>query len=159
MLTQESLTTSTTGIGVAALGILAIAYRWMSKRNERVPPGPPRYPVIGNLLNFPMQRWNEIFPEWHRRYGAHNCQSSRRLLTKSFLVSGDIVYANLTGMPVFVVGSHEVAEELLNVRGRISAGRPSNVLVTELCVALPTWKLIIIDKPRPGWAGTNGVFH
>jgi len=72
MLTDKSLTTSTASIGVV-LGILAIAHRWLAKRNERVPPGPPRYPIIGNLLNFPKQGWAEIFPEWHRKYGAHNC--------------------------------------------------------------------------------------
>jgi len=38
MLTRETLTTSTTSIGVV-LEILAIAYRWLVKRNERVPPG------------------------------------------------------------------------------------------------------------------------
>ena len=67
MFSHKSLNTSIFGIGVA----LVIAYRWLSKRNERFPPGPPRYPVIGNLLNFPMQGWPEIFPVWHKKYGAH----------------------------------------------------------------------------------------
>jgi len=65
-----SLNSSTIGTGVA-LGILAIAYRWLHKRNKRVPPGPPRYPVIGNALNFPMQGWAKIFPEWHKKYGTY----------------------------------------------------------------------------------------
>ena len=69
------------------------------------------------------------------------------------------MYANLMGMPVFVIGSREVAEELLNVRGRISAGRPFNLLVMELCVALPICQFVIIDKLRPEWVGANGVFH
>ena len=70
MFTRESLSTSTIGIGIA-LAVLGIAYRWMGKSNERVPPGPPRYPMIGNLLNFPMQGWSERFSEWHQKYGAH----------------------------------------------------------------------------------------
>jgi hypothetical protein len=72
MVTGESLNASTASIGIA-LGILAITYRWLSKRNERVPPGPPRYPLIGNALNFPMQGWADIFPEWQKKYGA-NCE-------------------------------------------------------------------------------------
>jgi hypothetical protein len=70
MLTHKSLNASTFGIGVA-LGIVFIAHRWLNKRHERIPPGPPRYPVIGNLLNFPMQGWTEIFSVWHKKYGAH----------------------------------------------------------------------------------------
>jgi hypothetical protein len=70
MFTLESLDSSSIGIGVA-LGILAIAHQWLGKRNERVPPGPPRYPLIGNVLNFPMQGWAKIFPEWHKKYGTH----------------------------------------------------------------------------------------
>ena len=54
-----------------ALGILIIAYRLLGKRSARVPPGPPRYPGIGNALNFPMQGWAQIFPEWHRKYGTY----------------------------------------------------------------------------------------
>ena len=71
MFTFESLNASTISTGIA-LGILLIAYRWLSKRSERIPPGPPRYPVIGNALNFPMQGWARIFPEWHGKYGAYN---------------------------------------------------------------------------------------
>jgi hypothetical protein len=70
MITYEALSTPMVGV-VFALGTLVIAYRWLGKRNEHVPPGPPRYPVIGNLLNFPIQGWTNIFPEWHKKYGAH----------------------------------------------------------------------------------------
>jgi hypothetical protein len=70
MLAQQSWSASTFGIGVA-LGIVAFAYRCRNRRTERTPPGPPRYPMIGNLLNFPMQGWTEIFSVWHKKYGAH----------------------------------------------------------------------------------------
>jgi len=54
---------------------------------------------------------------------------------ESRLFLGNLVYADLMGMPVFIISEREVAEELLNVRGRISAGRPPNVLGQELYVA------------------------
>ena len=62
------------------------------------------------------------------------------------------------GLPVFVIGDREIAEELLNVRGKVTASRPQNVLGLELCGALPTRKLII-DKLCTEWAGTNGIFR
>ena len=65
-----SLNPPTIGTGVA-LGILITAYLLLRKRNERLPPGPPRYPIIGNVLNFPIQGWAQIFPEWHKKYGTH----------------------------------------------------------------------------------------
>jgi len=63
------------------------------------------------------------------------------------------------GKPVYVISDREVAEELLNVRGKISAGRPYNLLVMELCVAFPTSNLVIIDRLCPEWAGKNGICH
>jgi hypothetical protein len=72
--------------------------------------------------------------------------------------AGNLVYANLMGMPVFVISEREVAEELLNVRGGISAGRPPNVMVQELCVAFPTRKRVI-DKSYLEWACLSGMFH
>jgi hypothetical protein len=62
------------------------------------------------------------------------------------------------GTPVFIIGDRGVAEELLNVRGRISASRPHNVLALELYVAFPTYKLVIIQL-CPGWTGMNGICH
>ena len=62
------------------------------------------------------------------------------------------------GMPVFVIGDREIAEELLNVRGRVSSSRPPNVLGLELYATSPTRQLTIND-PCIEWAGTNGVLR
>jgi hypothetical protein len=32
-------------------------------------PGPPQDPIIGNLRNFPSDRWYEKFCEWAKLYG------------------------------------------------------------------------------------------
>ena len=66
------------------------------------------------------------------------------------LVLGDFVYANLVGMPVFIIGDREVAEELLNARGRISASRPPNVLTLDLCVALLPGDVFLTSPVQDG---------
>jgi hypothetical protein len=60
------------------------------------------------------------------------------------------------GMPIFVISERKVAEELLNVRGKISAGRAPNVLAEELCVAFLTRKRAI-DKVYLEWAWLSGI--
>ena len=72
-----------------------------------------------------------------------NTSHSIVLSLNLFLVLGSLIYANLLGTPVFVIGDREAAEELLNVRGKITANRPPNVLAMELCVPLPTHRLVI----------------
>ena len=67
---------------------------------------------------------------------------SHQLDLSPTLVLGNFVYANLMGTPVFIIGDREIAEELLNVRGRISASRPPNVLALELCVAFAARKFV-----------------
>lgn len=155
MLTHESLSTWTVVIGVA-LGTLGISYLCLGKSTHHVPPGPRRYPVIGNLLNFPMQGWGKIFPEWHKKHGVHKHSQQSCSFTIPVLVPGNLVYANLMGMPVFIIGDREIAEELLNARGRISANRPTNVLFKELCVTFPRCELIVDNCLE--WDGTSGLF-
>ena len=62
------------------------------------------------------------------------------------------------GVPVYVIGDRQIAEELLNARGRVSAGRPPNVLGLELCGDMPTRK-VITDKSCTEWAGMNGILR
>lgn len=66
------------------------------------------------------------------------------------LVLGDFVYANLVGMPVFIIGDREAAEELLNARGRISASRPPNILTLDLCVALLPAEVFLTSPVQDG---------
>ena len=61
------------------------------------------------------------------------------------------MYANLVGMPVFIISDREVAEELLNERGKISAGRPRNGLLMDLCVAFPHANTSLINNVQNGF--------
>ncbi|CCA73622.1 hypothetical protein PIIN_07575 [Serendipita indica DSM 11827] len=76
-------------------------------------PGPKRKAVIGNVLDFPTQRWYEAFTEWQSRYG-------------------DVIYVELLGMPMLVVESLDVAEELLSRRANVWSARAHSVMMNEL---------------------------
>jgi hypothetical protein len=84
--------------------------------------------------------WCELRIDFHHKIGLSQTRPG----------PGNFIYANLMGMPVFVISDPGVAEELLNVRGRISAGRPPNILGTELYVALSTRKPAINKSYQNG---------
>lgn len=56
---------------VAAAGILAVAIilLWTLRKNSKIlPPGPPRWPVFGNLLDMPkVDEW-VTFKKWGEKY-------------------------------------------------------------------------------------------
>jgi hypothetical protein len=40
------------------------------KAGAKLPPGPKRDFIIGNLRNFPKNRWYETFTRWKEEFGA-----------------------------------------------------------------------------------------
>lgn len=49
---------------------LLVITRLLSKRQSlSLPPGPPRKPIIGNLLDWPKEKDWEVFSRWHQVYG------------------------------------------------------------------------------------------
>ncbi|KAG8817416.1 hypothetical protein FRC17_011240 [Serendipita sp. 399] len=105
-----------------ALAVAVSAYIYLSSRtNEakakqagaRLPPGPERLPLVGNLFNFPKDRWLETFTSWGKQYG-------------------DVVYINLVGTPMIVLNSLEAAEDLAIKRASTFSGRPYTRMVLDL---------------------------
>lgn len=46
------------------------SYMARSKSHGKLPPGPKRYPVVGNMPNFPKSHWYDTFCEWQQVYGS-----------------------------------------------------------------------------------------
>jgi hypothetical protein len=44
------------------------------RANARLPPGPPRLPLLGSLLKYPKNRWFETFSDLQKQYGeSYGC--------------------------------------------------------------------------------------
>ncbi|KLO08857.1 cytochrome P450 [Schizopora paradoxa] len=97
---------------VAAL-ILVVLSKHRVRRTVKLPPGPPRLPIIGNLHQMTASRLWEKATEWRDQYG-------------------DIVYVENIGKPLLILNSYEVASELLDNRSAIYSSRPNLIMAMEL---------------------------
>ncbi|PVF93571.1 hypothetical protein CPB86DRAFT_877041, partial [Serendipita vermifera] len=85
----------TYGISLTVLVLSYVVIKgFLSKdsSSRSYPPGPPRHPLIGAAASFPQDKFPEKFCEWAKTYG-------------------DIVYAPLPGMDMFILNSAEIADE------------------------------------------------
>lgn len=103
-------------------------------RGHARPPGPKPLPVIGNVLNFPANRWYEKFCEWQKEYSTWLVYKYALWLSTylGFPPLGDVVYIELIGKHFLVINSLEDAEELANKRSNIYSGRPYNIIIIDL---------------------------
>ncbi|PVF93586.1 cytochrome P450 [Serendipita vermifera] len=128
----ESPTTAcTASLASAILGYFAVKglRSLFSKRigPHSYPPGPPRNFLIGAMRSFPKGNFFECFNEWATIYG-------------------EIVYAPIPGMNIFILNSYESAQELLGKRPGSTAGRRFGYLSTELI----GWQWnMIFHQPSP----------
>ncbi|KAF9439607.1 hypothetical protein P691DRAFT_636878, partial [Macrolepiota fuliginosa MF-IS2] len=71
----------------------------------RLPPGPLRLPLVGNLFNAPSGSEWKTYAEWSNKYES------------------DILYMNILGTHIVILNSQELAVELLDKRSHIYLGR------------------------------------
>ncbi|KAH6649219.1 cytochrome P450 [Chaetomium tenue] len=58
--------------GVAVVAVVSAIYLVLTvgKRDPRLPPGPPTWPIIGNLHQIPTKRTHLQFAKWAKQYGG-----------------------------------------------------------------------------------------
>nr|BAK09477.1 cytochrome P450 [Postia placenta] len=108
--------TSHAALAVAAVTVLAaLLVHELSAYTKRrsMPPGPFRWPLIGNTLQVPQVHPWLTYSRWARVYG-------------------DIFYLDALGQHIIVINSARVARELLDRRSSIYSGRPHLIMAGQL---------------------------
>ncbi|KEP50532.1 cytochrome P450 family protein [Rhizoctonia solani 123E] len=90
------------GVGIV-VGYLAL--RESLSRRLPLPPGPPSYPIIGQLLSMP------------------TTSQGRAFMDLSAQLNSDIISFNLFGTTIIVLNSNKAANDLLEKRSSIHSGR------------------------------------
>lgn len=107
---MDHLITNFAGI----LVIFLLVKQWsLTRRYKHLPTGPPRLPLLGNILNWPLKKPWITFAQWAQTYG-------------------DIFYGNLGGISIIVVNSHETATVLLQDKSAKYSDRPSQHFLTRM---------------------------
>jgi hypothetical protein len=64
----------------AGAALVGLGVYWLTKpKRDHLPPGPKRYPILGNLLNFPRDHFYDAFTKWQKEYGAPTTYSAHVL--------------------------------------------------------------------------------
>lgn len=77
-------------------------------RSAKLPPGPRRLPILGNVLDAPEGSPWVAFNKWVKEYGP-------------------LVSLDFAGTNIILIGSHEIARDLLDKRGNIYSDRSHSV--------------------------------
>ncbi|KAJ3743519.1 cytochrome P450 [Lentinula detonsa] len=93
------------------LGFLVFWYRFFRRRGS-LPPGPPAWPIVGNLFHFPLK---DLWTSFKRLRSA-----------------GDMVYFHGLGHSVLILNNLEDIQELFHRRGQNYSNRPHFTVASDM---------------------------
>ena len=93
--------------------LVAFLYLLDRRRDAGLPPGPPRVPFVGNLLQLPQKDPWRVYQQWSKIYGP--------------------IFSMRLGLnTVIMLGNAQAADDLLNKRSNIYSSRPRTVMGGEI---------------------------
>ncbi|KAI0085092.1 cytochrome P450 [Irpex rosettiformis] len=98
---------TTTLIVLAVSGIAVLVFR--RNRLRPLPPGPPGWPIIGNLFDLQQEYPWITYSNWSKTYG-------------------NIIFLRALTTPMVIVSSAEIAFDLIDKRSAIYSSRPTSVV-------------------------------
>lgn len=115
-----------------ALSITVVAFRYWRRSSvtSHFPPGPPRIPVLGNLLNLTLSSPWTVFTRWKYQYGKHRCESVNANYANR--CQGDVVGLDVLGHKFVILNSYEAIHDLLEKRASVYSDRPFTPFIGQL---------------------------
>ena len=164
-LEDVSMRLSFTQLQTATAGVLTCVGLWVARKaylaikgkDNPLPPGPLRLPVVGNLFDMPTSYEWEAVTDWGKKYGE---LYSLNWFKYFQAISGDLVFTETLGFKVLFINSYEAATELLEKRSATYSTRPPFVLGRQLYVtSVFYWRHIGTSNSFQRWVGLECGFH
>ncbi|KAJ7087130.1 cytochrome P450 [Mycena epipterygia] len=105
----------------------------ISRVTSQFPPGPSPLPILGNLFDWPVHSGWLTFTEWTKKYG-------------------DLVHIQILGVHIIVIGSIEIAQDLMNQA--IYSDRPRLPMAGELMGFSPS---IVLSPYGEHWRAMRKI--
>ena len=93
-----------------------------------LPPGPPGWPIVGNLFDLPKERAWIVYSRWAKYYGEGYLFLTDVPPLLQLLRTGDVMFLRTCSTPIVVVSSADIAFELMDKRSAIYSSKPASVL-------------------------------
>ncbi|TFK89339.1 cytochrome P450 [Polyporus arcularius HHB13444] len=121
-----------------AVGVVFLVARFLRGRRRRIPlpPGPKPLPILGNVFDLPRKVLASEYYKLHERYG-------------------DVVYLNVLGQSMVLLGSYETARELMDKRSSNYSNRPRSIMKTLIG---GDWAFVF-DQYDSLWRRRRKAFH
>jgi len=116
---------------LVGVGVYLVKQIFTKKNPAPYPPGPPGWPLVGNISDMPQVKPWLTFAEWGKKYGK--CLLSCQNLAFQLRATGDISHIELMGQHIIVVNSLKTTLEMLDKKSSVYSDRPLLPMVGELC--------------------------